>query len=33
MALQETFWGAYYGMWTDRFKVNWMVNYPLPKTD
>jgi PhnB protein len=31
MPLQETFWGAYFGQWTDRFGVNWMVNYTLPK--
>ena len=30
MPLQETFWGSYYGMWTDRFGINWMVNYALP---
>ena len=29
--LRETFWGAYYGLWTDRFGINWMVNYTLPK--
>ncbi len=27
MPLQDTFWGAYFGMWTDKFGVNWMVNY------
>ena len=32
MPLQEMFWGAYYGTWTDRFGVNWMVNYTLPTT-
>ena len=31
MALQETFWGAYFGSWTDRFGINWMVNYELPQ--
>ena len=31
MPLQETFWGAYYGLWTDRFGINWMVNYTLPR--
>ncbi len=31
MPLQETFWGAYYGLWTDRFGINWMVNYTLPQ--
>ena len=28
MALQDTFWGAYYGSLTDKFGVKWMVNYP-----
>ena len=27
MPLQDTFWGAYFGMIEDRFGVNWMVNY------
>ncbi len=27
MDLQDTFWNAYYGSLTDRFGVNWMVNY------
>ena len=27
MPLQTTFWGAYFGMWTDKFGVNWMVNH------
>lgn len=26
MPLQDTFWGAYFGMCTDRFGVQWMVN-------
>ena len=30
MPLQETFWGAYYALWTDKFGVNWMANYTLP---
>ncbi|MCY4506200.1 MAG: VOC family protein [Acidobacteria bacterium] len=30
MPLQETFWGAYYGLWTDKFGINWMANYTLP---
>ena len=31
MPLQETFWGAYFGLWTfDRFGINWMVSYTLP---
>ncbi len=31
MALQDTFWGAYFGMWTDKFGIHWMVNYDEPK--
>lgn len=26
MALQEMFWGAYWGTLTDRFGVRWMFN-------
>ncbi|MBC3542254.1 VOC family protein [Rufibacter sediminis] len=26
----KTFWGAYFGMLTDRFGVQWMVNYDVP---
>ncbi|WP_242927669.1 VOC family protein [Pontibacter vulgaris] len=27
MALNKTFWGALFGMFTDKFGINWMVNY------
>jgi PhnB protein len=27
MPLQDTFWGAYFGMFTDKFGINWMVNF------
>ena len=27
MPLQKTFWGALFGMFTDKFGINWMVNY------
>ena len=27
MALQDTFWGAYYGSFTDQFGIGWMINY------
>jgi PhnB protein len=27
MPLQKTFWGAYFGMLTDRFGIQWMVNH------
>ena len=30
MPMQDTFWGAYFGMWTDKFGINWMVNYDDP---
>ena len=31
MPLEVTFWNAYFGMWTDQFGINWMVNYDLLK--
>ena len=31
MQLQDTFWGAHFGMLTDQFGVNWMLNFELPK--
>lgn len=31
MPLQDTFWGARFGMLTDRFGVQWMFNYELPR--
>ena len=27
MPLEKTFWGAFFGMLTDKFGINWMVNY------
>ena len=27
MPLDKTFWGALFGMFTDKFGINWMVNY------
>jgi uncharacterized glyoxalase superfamily protein PhnB/uncharacterized protein YndB with AHSA1/START domain len=27
MALQDMFWGAYYGSFTDKYGINWMLNY------
>jgi PhnB protein len=32
MAPQKMFWGAFFGSWTDRFGVQWMVNYTYPRT-
>ena len=31
MPLAKTFWGAFFGMLTDKFGVHWMVNYDYPK--
>ena len=28
MDLQDMFWGAYYGSCTDKYGVQWMVNFP-----
>lgn len=27
MSLEKTFWGALFGMFTDKFGIHWMVNY------
>jgi PhnB protein len=27
MPMSDTFWGAYYGMLTDKFGINWMINF------
>jgi PhnB protein len=29
--LQDTFWGAYYGDFIDKFGIPWMVNYTYPQ--
>ncbi len=26
MSMNQTFWGAYFGMFTDRFGINWLIN-------
>lgn len=31
MPMCDTFWGAYFGMFTDKFGINWMVNFDEPK--
>lgn len=30
--LDKTFWDAYYGMFTDKFGIDWSVNYDLSKS-
>jgi PhnB protein len=32
MPLQDTFWGARFGMFTDKFGIQWMVNCELSET-
>ena len=27
MPMEQTFWGAYFGMLTDKYEINWMVNF------
>ena len=29
MPMDKTFWGAYFGMFTDKFGINWMINVDL----
>jgi PhnB protein len=31
MPLQKTFWDAHFGMLIDKFGINWMLNYDIPK--
>ena len=32
MPMNKTFWGAYFGMFVDKFGVHWMVNHDkIPK--
>ena len=32
MAMNKTCWGAYFGMFTDKFGIDWMVNFDeIPK--
>lgn len=31
MPLQDTFWGAKFGMLVDKFEINWMFNFDRPK--
>ena len=33
MPLQDTFWGARFGMLTDKFGINWMFNHDFEKKD
>lgn len=31
MPMDHMFWGAYFGMCTDKFGISWMVSYDKPK--
>ena len=31
MPMQEMFWGAYFGSFTDKFGIRWQINYELPQ--
>lgn len=31
MPMQNTFWGAYFGMVTDKYGTHWMFNYDKPR--
>ncbi len=31
MPVQEMFWGAYFGSCTDKFGINWQMNYEMPR--
>ena len=31
MPMQDQFWGSYYGMCKDKFGINWMIDYALPR--
>lgn len=33
MPIQDTFWGARFGMTKDKFGVHWMFNHDYNKTD
>ena len=30
MAMEKTFWGAYFGILKDKFGIQWMINYDYP---
>jgi PhnB protein len=27
MPMTDTFWGAYFGMFSDKFGIHWMINF------
>jgi len=33
MPMGITFWGSYYGMFTDQFSIAWMISFAMPGQD
>lgn len=33
MPMGDTFWGDYFGMFEDKFGINWMISFPLEKSN
>jgi len=33
MPMGNTFWGSYFGMFTDKFGINWMIGYDQPRPE
>ncbi len=33
MPMANTFWGDYFGMFADKFAINWMVSYNMQKSE
>ena len=31
LQMQDMFWGAYFGMLTDKFGIQWMISYTFPR--
>jgi len=31
MPMNETFWGSYFGMFTDKFGISWMISHSTAK--
>jgi PhnB protein len=31
MPLEDAFWGAYFGMFADKYGIQWIINYEYPK--
>lgn len=33
MPIQDTFWNAFFGMFTDKFGIRWMINYDYSREE